>query len=163
MKRISLFLSIILGIVLVCASCGEPKDTWERFYGYTQADIIGRYEANPDNSLYEELPTEGVTVYPNAELTITAYGDALVNIQIRIPEVWYRNFRGAVALNEDDSEISIGDTDRSDLLATVYKNAQDQIRIHGRARVPKHWNQEGHPDDYYIYGFDVLKIENNEN
>ena len=67
-----------------------------------------------------------------------------------------------MALNEGASEISIGNDDNSDILATVYKNAQNQVRLHGRARVPCHWDQFG-PDDYHIYGFDVIKIEENNN
>lgn len=162
MKRITLFLLTILGIASLCVSCEKTKAKWERFYGYTKADIIGSYEANPDSTLYEELPTEGVTVYPDAELTITEYDENVVSIRIRIPNLFFRNFRGAVALNEDDSEISIGDTDNSDILMTVYRNAQNQVRLHGRVRTPSHWDQYG-PDDYNIYGFDVIKTENNEN
>jgi hypothetical protein len=162
MKRTTLFLLTFLAMAFLCASCGKNKNTWERFYGYTKAEILGNYEANPDSELYEELPTEGVVVYPEVELSITEYDEDLVNVRIRIPDQFYRNFRGMVALNEDDSEISIGGDDRSDILMTVYKNAQNQIRLHGRVRTPSHWDQNG-PDDYNIYGFDVLKIENNEN
>lgn len=162
MKRISIVSLLFLGMAFLSASCGKEKQTWERFYGYTRADLIGHYEANPDNSVYEELPTQGVKIYPNAEIDITEYDDDVVNIRILIPEVWYRNFRGAVALFNDDSDVSISDSDLSDVLMTVYKNADNQVRLHGRARVPKHWAQ-GVPDDYHIYGFDVVKTENNEN
>ena len=48
-------------MAFLCASCGKNKNIWERFYGYTKAEILGNYEANPDSELYEELPTEGVS------------------------------------------------------------------------------------------------------
>ena len=159
MKRLTTVILLLLGVTIL-TSCHKTKDEWTRFYGYTKADILGDYGRNPDNSVYDELPTEGVIVYPEAEISITEYDDTLVNFRITIPNVWYRNFRGVVALNEGDSEISIGNDDNSDLLVTVYKNAQNQVRLDGRARVPCHWDQFG-PDDYHIYGFDVVKIEEN--
>lgn len=159
MKRLSTLIVLSLGIVFLAASCGPEKEEWERFYGYTKADVLGHYDANPDESLYEELPTIGVQVYPNATIDITEYGENLVNVRIVIPEVFYKNFRGQVAINEDDSEIAIGDTDGSDILITVYRNAQNQVRMHGRARQRKIWTQPVVSYDYIIYGFDVIKAE----
>ena len=163
MKRISVFILISLGFFFCSASCNKEKEEWERVYGYTKADVIGHYEANPDSSLYEELPTVGVQVYPNVVMEITEYNEDMVNIFIKIPNLWYRNFRGYVALNEDDSDISIGnDFDGSDILMTVYHNKQNQVRLHGRARERHMWvNPVSY--DWIIYGFDVIKQPASEN
>lgn len=163
MKRISVFILIFLGFFFCSASCNQEKEEWERFYGYTKADVIGHYEANPDSSLYEELPTVGVEVYPNAVIDITEYNEDMVNIHIVIPNVWYKNFRGFVALNENDSNISLGnDSDGSDILMTVYRNKHNQVRLHGRARERHLWHDPV-SYDWIIYGFDVIKQPASEN
>lgn len=163
MKKTTIFLLSFLGIIIGCTSCGPEKEEWERFYGYTKADVIGHYEANPDTSLYEDLPTVGVQVYSDATIDITEYNEDMVNICIRIPNVLYRNFRGYVALNEDDSDISLGNSsDESDIMMTVYKNRRNQVRLHGRAR-EHHLYHDPISYDWIIYGFDVIKQEQTQN
>ena len=159
MKQLSTIIILTLGLVFLATSCKEQKEEWERFYGYTKDDVIGHYEANPDQSVYDELPTVGVEVYPTAQIDITEYYEDLVNLRILIPEVFYNNYRGEVAINENASDISIGSTDGSDILLTVYRNAKNQIRLHGRARQRKIWTEPVVSYDYIIYGFDVIKTE----
>lgn len=161
MKRLSIVLLLLISVAFIATSCREPKDEWVRFYGYTKEDVIGHYEANPDSTLYEELPTEGVQVYPDAEIDITEYNDYMVNVRIKIPNKLYKNFRGVVAINEDDSEIAIGDeSDGSDILMTVYRNTKNGVRLHGRERQHKLWTNPI-SYDYIIYGFDVIKTDEN--
>lgn len=164
MKKASLFLSI-LGMLLLQSACHKnPQSEWERFYGYTKADLLGHYEANPDDSYYEELPTEGVVIYRTAVIDITEYDENLVNIRVTIPNYLNRTFRGAVAINQSeiDSDVHISESDGSDILMTVYRNKKQQVRLHGRTRRPKHWDENGIPDDYYLYGFEVVKTDNLE-
>ena len=162
MKRTTRLLTLLLGLLMLQACHKTPTSEWNQFFGYTKADVLGHYEANPDNSVYEELPTEGVVVYRTTVIDITEYGEGFVSIHITIPDYLNQTFRGQVALNQDDSNISMGETNGADLLLTVYHDAQQRIRLHGRVRRPKHFT-EGVPDDYYIYGFDVIKSEHNEN
>lgn len=157
MKQLRTVALVFLGLVFMAASCQKPKEEWQRYYGYTKADVIGHYESNPDSSLYEELPTVGVEVYPNVEINITEYNEDLVSVRIVIPNIWYRTFRGVVALNENDSDIAIGNDDGSDILMTVYRRGDNEIRLHGRARERHIWTDPVVSFDYIIYGFDVIK------
>ena len=50
---------LLISICFLFASCGkDPKEEWSRFYGFTQADIVGCYEANPDESNADEGNTD---------------------------------------------------------------------------------------------------------
>ena len=163
MKKASLFL-IVISLLLV--SCGkDPKPEWDRFYGFTQADIVGHYEANPDESLYQELPTEGVAVYNNATIDIGAVGSANITLHIVIPGKINKSFSGPLDMaDENRSDIAllevISSSVKEDILMTVYKNDKNQVRFHGRVK-RYHYNTEpGHENELVSsdnWGFDVIK------
>lgn len=148
-------IALLLGIFCFC-SCTKPEEeSWGRFYGFSQTDIIGHYDANPDSTCYESLPTEGVTVYPNATIDITAVDDNTIRLRIVIPDVINKTFTGTTIQNENDSDMSFHNYN-DDILMTVYKDSQNQIRLHGRERTCR-YNAEGELVNATFYGFDVIK------
>lgn len=166
MKKASL---LLIAISLLFASCGkDPESEWSRFFGFTQADVIGHYEANPDQSLYEELPTEGVAVYNNASLDVVAVGSSSVSVHIIIPDKINKTFSGPLNTSTDQgSDITlttiINTYNKEDIWMTVYKNDKGQVRFHGRV---KRYYYRLNQDTQQIYlhhsdnwGFDVIKEE----
>lgn len=164
MKKISLFL---IALSLLFASCGkDPEKEWGRFYGFNQADVVGHYEANPDESLYEALPTEGVAVYDNATLDVSAVGTTAISIHIVIPGKVNKTFSGPLDLSDETrTDIAllnvINNTTKEDILLTVYKNKEGQVRFHGRVK-QYHYRYDTDTGQYYLHhsenwGFDVIK------
>lgn len=164
MKKISLFL---IALSLLFASCGkDPEKEWGRFYGFNQADVVGHYEANPDESLYEALPTEGVAVYDNATLDVSAVGTTAISIHIVIPDKVNKTFSGPLDLSDETrTDIAllnvINNTTKEDILLTVYKNKEGQVRFHGRVK-QYHYRYDTDTGQYYLHhsenwGFDVIK------
>lgn len=154
MKKTFLFL-IAMG--LLCASCEKtPVNEWNRFYGFTKDDIVGHYDANPDESLYEELPTEGVTVYNTVTIDITSLQDNMVSLRIVIPHVINKAFSGVINGDDSTSDLILNGFGE-DIMATVYKNSKGQIRMHGRVKGDRH-HRDGDPV-INVYGFDVLKAD----
>ncbi len=150
-------LLLLIGIVLILASCEKPPvNEWERFYGFTQADIVGHYEANPDESLYEELPTEGVVVYNNASMDITALSETLISLHIVIPEHINRTYSGTIDMTDENRTELIFHGFNEDIMMTVYKNSKGQVRFHGRVK-HYYYDAEGTLVNSNIYGFDVIK------
>lgn len=166
MKKTSL---LLIALCVLFASCGkDPQDEWNRFYGFTQADVIGHYEANPDESLYVALPTEGVAVYNNATIDIGAVGATAISAHIIIPGKINKSFSGPLnMLYEGRSDIIltniINDTNKEDIMMTVYKNEKGQVRFHGRVK-RYYYRLVTETNELYLYksdnwGFDVIKEE----
>ena len=160
---------ILIALSLLFVSCGKPSvDEWSRFYGFTQADIIGHYEANPDESIYQELPTEGATVYNTAAIDISAVGNTAISLHIVIPGTINKTFSGPLDTQEEDrSDVVltnvISNREKEDVMMTVYKNEQGQVRFHGRVK-HYHYRYDSETEQYYLHhsenwGFDVLKAE----
>lgn len=166
MKKISL---LLIAITLLLASCGkDPEKEWSRFYGFVQSDVVGHFEANPDESLYESLPTEGVAVYNNASMDVTPVGSNNLTIHVVIPGKVNRTFSGPINMsNENRSDIAmveeINNLNKEDLLMTVYKNDKGQVRFHGRVKHYHYrYNNDTQQYDFYKsdnWGFDVIKQE----
>ena len=163
MKKASLFL---IAISLLFASCGkDPEPEWGRFYGFTQTDVVGHYEANPDESLYEPLPTEGVAVYNNATLDVSAIGSTAVSIHIVIPGKVNKTFSGPLNMSDENrSDIAltniINTANKEDIMMTVYKNDKNQVRFHGRVKRYYYSTEPGHENELVKsddWGFDVIK------
>lgn len=156
---------IIILLMLVSAmafnACGDHEDdnAWSRFYGYTKDDIVGHYEANPDEACYAPLPTEGVVVYRNVTIDITPLENNSVSLRIIIPDVINKVFTGAANLNENDSDLSFHNYNE-DILFTVYKNDQNQVRLHGRERYCI-YDEDHELVDCILHGFDVIKTPAN--
>ena len=136
MKRTILYF-IVIG--LLCCSCNKDKNEWGRFFGFTQADVVGHYEANPDESLYEALPTEGIAVYSDASMDVTAVGNSSIYVHVIIPGKVNKTFSGPIDMTDENrSDIVltnvINTTNKEDIMMTVYKNAEGQVRFHGRVK-----------------------------
>ena len=113
---------LIIAIGLLCVSCGKTDDNeWSRFYGFTQADVIGHYDANPDESLYEELPA-GMVVYDNATIDISAVGSsASIAAHIVIPGIINKSFSGP---------LNMSDENRSDItLTTIFNSLNKSVKF----------------------------------
>lgn len=157
---------LLIAITLLLASCGKPEEEWSRFYGFTQADVVGHYEANPDQSLYDELPTSGIAVYNNASMDVAAVGEHSLSIHFVIPGKVNKTFSGPIDMHDEDrSDIVlttvINTTNKEDIWMTVYKNDQGQVRFHGRVK-RYYYRYDSDTEEYYLYrsdnwGFDVIK------
>lgn len=159
MKRAGFLSSVFFGILLLCVSCEkQPTNPWSRFYGFTKADIVGHYEANPDQSVYEALPTAGVVVYDNASVDIIDVSDNTISFRLTIPDKLAEVFVGEVTSDENTSEMNLYNN-RKDVLFNVYKNAEGQVRLHGRYRYCYYEYVQGQQVlvDADNYGFDVIK------
>ena len=152
MRKVTL---IITAITFMMVSCTKPEEEWDRFYGFTQEDIVGHYEANPDESLYEELPA-GMVIYDNASIDVTATGTVSVSLHIVIPSVINKQFSGTIDMQDEQrSDLILRNNNGEDVMMTVYKNENGRVRFHGRV---KHYGPQNNP---YVgdvnWGFDVLK------
>lgn len=146
MKKASLLLIVI---ALLFGSCKKTQENeWSRFFNFTQADILGHYEANPDESLYQELPTSGIAVYANATMDVTAPSATTITIHIVIPGHINKTFSGLLSTNSDI--MLHNDEATEDISMTVYTNSKNQVRFHGRVK-PTYGTE--------VWGFDVIKQE----
>ena len=161
---------LLITLCLLFLSCGkDPEKEWSRFYGFTQADVVGHYEANPDESLYEALPTEGIAVYDNASLDISAVGNTAISVHIVIPGKVNKNFSGPLNMSDENrSDITlttvINTTNKEDIWMTVYKNENGQVRFHGRVKRYYYRIDTEHDNALVLvrsenWGFDVIKEE----
>lgn len=161
MKKIIAIVALLIG-VMSFSSCEKSQDNeWERFYGYTKADIIGQYEANPDDECYPDLPTDGIEIYRDVTIEITEIGENqnLVRFHIVIPDVINKYYTGVANPSENDSELAFNNSAyHEDVLMTVYKNKKNQVRLQGRERRCT-YNSEGEVVDCNVHGFDVIKAE----
>lgn len=163
MKRAAL---LLISFCFLFATCEKnPVDTWSRFYGFNQVDIVGHYEANPDESIYEELPA-GMVVYDNATIDIGAVGDYSISLHIIIPGVIDKSFSGPLEMSNDHrSDITltniINTTNKEDIMMTVYTNDDGQVRFHGRVKryyyVVDNVTNQLILDKSDNWGFDVIK------
>lgn len=155
MKKASL---LLIALSLLCATCNKtPQNEWNRFYGFTQSDIVGHYEANPDESLYEELPTTGITIYDIVNIDITASGNTAVSLHIVIPGTINKTFSGAIDMNDEHrSDLVLHNNNNEDIMMTVYKNDAGQVRFHGRVK-HYYYNANHELVNSANWGFDVIK------
>ena len=120
--------------------------------------MVGHYEANPDQSVYEELPTEGVTIYPTATVDIIDLSGDMVTVRVTIPDVLNQAFSNVVESDENSSDMDFNNFNET-LHITVYKDADNRIRLHGSVRQQGAGNDQNGFPIYTFYGFDVIKTE----
>ncbi len=155
MKRISTLLATVLCVFLFASCDKDPVNEWQRFWGYTKADLIGHYDANPDESLYETLPTAGVKVYPNASVEVIDLSENLVSVRLTIPGTVNIVFSGTVYSASDNSDFVLANGN-DDIRMTVYKNSKGDVRFHGVQK--RYFYDANHVLDHSNnYGFDVIK------
>ena len=129
MKKI--ILGILMGMVLMTTSCQkENVDEWTRFTTFVKEDLIGHYEANPDETYYEDYPVQDMTVHRNATVNIRNYSGNLIEVQVVIPELLNQTFTGTPNVEGYNSNLLMHNT-ACDLILDVYKNDKNQIRLHG--------------------------------
>ena len=155
MKKTFLFL---VASLLLCVSCEKtPINQWKNLYDFTRADIIGHYEANPDESVYEPLPTPGVVFYDNAVVDITAVSENQFSMHLFIPDMLNRFFTGALDTTSHYSGFILRNYNE-EVFVTTYTNSQNQVRLDGYLK-HYHYNSDGVLTDSDFYGFDVIKQE----
>lgn len=157
MKKTLILITLFIG-ALAFSSCDDKEDEWNRFYGFTKADVVGHYEANPDEDCYPELPTGNIEVYRNVTIDINDMGqnNNLVSLHIVIPDIINVSFTGAVQINGNDSDMAFHNGTNEDILMTVYKNGKNQVRFHGRERRCSGIS-DGELVNCKTRGFDVIK------
>jgi hypothetical protein len=155
MKRISTLLATVLCVFLFASCEKDPVNEWQRFWGYTKADLIGHYDANPDESIYEELPTAGVVVYSDASIEIIDLSEDLVSVRLIIPKILNIVFSGTVYSASDNSDFVLRNGN-NDIRMTVYKNSKGDVRFHG-VQKRYQYNADQQLESSKNYGFDVIK------
>ena len=141
MKRNIKLAALFVLFALVFTSCGEKKNEWTNYYGYTNEDIIGEYSYSNDyDSFYGVLESDYSHICTDAEITIKRLSDNYVSFHVNCPEAGYdRTFEGSPTKNRNDFKISMssgfinGTLKSYNVLAYVSKNDQNQIRLHGFA------------------------------
>lgn len=162
MKRIMILpMLFVLGLLLV--SCGEEtKKEWKGYYGYTNGDIIGTYSySNVSNAFEGLMESNYCHLCDDAEITIRNYSEASVEFTINCPQAnFHKTFTGKPTLNENDNVIHMSIDPATlnpvyDVMAYVYINEANEIRLHGFARKNiYHQDEEPYSINYY---FDVVK------
>ena len=123
-------------MVLLMTGCNPEKENeWSRFYGFSKEDVVGHYEANPDESCYEEYPVENMTTHHNAKVDVIDQGGNIAAIRIVIPNVLNKYFSGVKVGDEGhDCEIIAFPGSNEELVIDVYKNDKNQVRLHGNIK-----------------------------
>ncbi|MBR6930048.1 MAG: hypothetical protein IKH61_07445 [Bacteroidales bacterium] len=173
MKNIK-YLSVLLVLGLLFVSCEkQPQESeWEKYYGYTNAEIAGSYSFSNVADAFDGL-TEGAYCHicPDAKIDIVGWlGSNIVQFNVNCPSNEFnRTFEGRPRLTDDDFLINMKYPSSHphpdyELTAYVYKNKRGNIRLHGFAR---HITYETHVDTnnntvYQVtakvnYYFDVIK------
>ena len=150
MKNIRI-LSVLFLLSLFFVSCEEEQNNeWERYYGYTNEEIIGSYSNSNVADAFDGL-TESLYchVCDDARITVTAESENMVRFSVNSAEAALNtSLKGNPALNDDDFLITLVDSPY-ELTAYVYTNAKGQLRLHGFVRTD-------YPNLVNYY-FDVIK------
>ena len=171
MKNIKwLPLLLMLGVFLV--SCEkEQKKEWNKYYGYSNEEIVGSYSFSKVEDAFEDLTESAYChICEDAKINITARSESIIEFNVNCPnDEFNRTFEGRPCLTDDDFLINMTAPSGNphpdyELTVYVYKNDQGDIRLHGFAR---HIKYEIHNDPngmpvYNIkskvnYYFDVIK------
>ncbi len=168
-----LALLCLLGLFL--ASCDEKKESeWENYYGYTNEDIIGTYSYSNVSDAFDGV--EGVGRYhcEDAEISISRYSTSQVEFNINCPSQGFsRKFTGVPSPNDGDFMVHMtsgykpygnGKLRAYNLTGYVFKNAKQELRMHGFAAVNiykivsyENGGIDTIPDNGTYYYFDVIK------
>ena len=165
-------LLLMVGTMMLACQKDDTKE-WEQFYDFSLDDIKGNYAFSYVSSAFEGL-TENTYCHicQDAEIIVKSYlnSESSIEFQVKCPkDSFNKSFAGRPAINEDDAFLlnmaSPNSSEYPDYTLTtyVYKNAKEDIRLHGFAR---HINYEivyenGIPHkrvkSMINYYFDVLK------
>jgi hypothetical protein len=171
MKKVALVL-----LVLACVSCEKPAEKrWEKFYGYTNADITGQYTNSYISDAFEDISESGYcTICDDADINIIANQGNTVSFCFKsVKGNLEKTLTGVPTLNNDDylMQLYSSKTFLSSLkfysfklFSRVYHDKDQMVRLHGY--VSKDFyvienNGNGFTDtiaDYSdVYYFDVIK------
>ena len=170
MKNIK-YLSVLLMLSFLFVSCEkQPQESeWEKYYGYTNEEIVGSYSFSNVGNAFESL-TESVYCHicEDAKVNITATSGSTIEFKVNCPsDEFNRTFEGRPCVTDDDFLINMtaplgNPHPEYELTVYVYKNDKGIIRLHGHV---KHVTYEYNPvtEEYDIpkllttYWFDVIK------
>lgn len=145
MKRFFLPVLLVIGL-LASVSCERQKNKWSKFFGYTHDDIVGTYSFSNVKDAFDGLEeveeTHHCDLCADAEITIAAISDHTIRFSINCPSANFtRDYTGSASINSGDFKIDMttgflysGSKIRAyNLMAYVYKNEAQQVRLHGFA------------------------------
>lgn len=170
MKNIK-YLSVLLMLSFFFVSCEkQPQESeWEKYYGYTNEEIVGSYSFSNVSDAFESL-TEGeyCHICEDAKVNITATSGSTIEFNVNCPsDEFNRTFEGRPCVTDDDFLINMTTSSLSQhqdykLMVYVFKNEKGDIRLHGYARIIKYeFNHETEeydiPKSNINYWFDVIK------
>ena len=172
MKNIK-YLSVLVMLGLLFVSCEKQSQEkeWDKYYGYTNEEIVGSYAFSNVKDAFDGLTENAYChICEDARINITASSGNTIEFKVNCPnEEFNRTFEGRPCSTDDDFLINMTAPSGSihpeyELTVYVYKNDQGDIRLHGFAR---HITYEIHNDPngmpvYNIkskvnYYFDVIK------
>ena len=154
-------ISVMLVLGMLFTSCEkEQKKEWNKYYGYTNEEIVGSYSYSKVEDAFDGLTESAYChVCEDAKISVTAGSGGTIEFKVNCPsDEFDRTFEGVPRLNDDDFLINMTAPSWNpvyELTAYVYKNDKGQIRIHGFAR---HVHNAGTLEEYKVnYYFDVIK------
>lgn len=179
MKRICL-VAFCACVILSFVSCSDTKKSWENFYSYTSADIIGNYSFSNEKDAFASL-TEGTYCHicEDAEISIQPNRNQSVEVTVKCSnDNFEQTFRGAPSSTPDDYRMDLstrmtpsgnGRYKSYTFSAVVMKDDLNRVRLHGSASL-NIWKYEDdtistpHNDGMILhsstkYYFDIIKDE----
>lgn len=136
MKK-KIFLSAIFLIAMVLISCKPEKKEWERFFGYSPADIVGEYGFSGASDAFAGLleSEEGI-LCADAVVNVSSPTAQTVNFSVNCPDHnFQKGFLGRPSLNANAFNVMMdggwSNLKRFNLYADVMKIEQGIIRLIG--------------------------------
>ena len=136
-------LLLMVGTLMVACKKDDAKE-WRQFYDFTLDDIKGTYAFSYVSSAFDGLTeTSYCHICEDANISVSSYLGSESSIEFKVnctKETFNKSFTGRPAINEDDPFLlnmtSPNTSEYPDytLTAYVYKNAKEDIRLHGFAR-----------------------------
>ena len=156
MKKYRL-LALLLLLGLAFGSCNK-KTVWNVFFGYSIQDVIGTYGPSNVVDAFDGLTESDLChICSDAQITIANVGGRIRLDFKSVKAGMERSYTGNPILNDDDFLLQLGDIPGyhvPEVLATVYTNEKQEIRLHGYVRKLKSSTLEG--PVYINYYFDVV-------
>ena len=172
MKNIT-YLSVLFMLGFLFVSCEkQPQESeWEKYYGYTNEEIVGSYAFSNVKDAFDDLTESSYChICEDARINITASSGNAIEFNVNCPsDEFNRTFEGRPCFTDDDFLINMTAPSGNahpdyELTVYVYKNAQGKIRLHGFARQIT-YQIVNNPDGSTVYNvkskvnyyFDVIK------
>ena len=172
MKNIKqLYVLLILSFFFVSCEKQSQESEWNKYYGYTNEEIVGSYSFSNITDACEGLTESSYChICEDAKVNITATSGSTIEFKVNCPsDEFNRTFEGRPCFTDNSCLINMAVPSMNshpdyELTVYVYKNDKGDIRLDGFAR---HVTYEIHNDSdgtpvYTIkskvnYYFDVIK------